>query len=94
MRNILITGGCGFIGQHLVKRLLNEETDYKISVIDNVVSNIKKNRYYQNHSNKLVRKYNSKRRSQKNRSEVSFYKADIRNKDSILKILYDQKVDN
>ena len=93
MHNILITGGCGFIGHHLVKRLLHEETHYKISVIDNVVSDPKKNRYHQNYSNKFVRKHNSKRSSQKNRSEVSFYKADIRNKDSILKIFYDQKVD-
>jgi nucleoside-diphosphate-sugar epimerase len=93
MHNILITGGCGFIGRHLVKRLLNEETHYKISVIDNVVSNIKKNRCYQNHSNKLIGKHNLKPSSQKNKSEVSFYKADIRNKDSILEVFNDQKID-
>jgi nucleoside-diphosphate-sugar epimerase len=93
MHNILVTGGSGFIGHHLIRRLLHEETRYKISVIDKVASNIKKNRYYQNHSNQPVRKHNSKRTLQKNRSEVSFYKADIRNKDSILKIFYEEKID-
>jgi UDP-glucose 4-epimerase len=93
MLSILITGGSGFIGQHLVKRLLREENRYKISIIDNVVSNIEKSPSYQKDSDNLVRKHNLKHSSQKNTSEVSFYKADIRNKDSISKIFYDQKVD-
>ena len=93
MDNILITGGSGFIGQHLVKRLLREESRYKISIIDNVVSNIDKNISYQYYSDNVVRKHNSKGSSQKNRSEISFYNADIRNKESILKIFHDQKVD-
>lgn len=33
MKNILITGGCGFIGHHLVKYLL-ETTDHNIYIID------------------------------------------------------------
>ncbi|WP_028950948.1 UDP-glucose 4-epimerase GalE [Sulfurihydrogenibium subterraneum] len=33
--NILITGGAGYIGSHVVKQLL-EETDYKITIIDNL----------------------------------------------------------
>ena len=32
MKNVIITGGCGFIGSHVVERLL--EGDYHISVLD------------------------------------------------------------
>ena len=33
MRNVLITGGAGFIGSHLVARLLSEG-DWRVSVVD------------------------------------------------------------
>jgi len=33
-KNILITGGCGFLGQYLVRDLLNEFSDLKIKVLD------------------------------------------------------------
>jgi UDP-glucose 4-epimerase len=35
MKSVLITGGAGYIGSHMVK-LLGEETDYDITVIDNL----------------------------------------------------------
>jgi len=34
LNNILITGGAGFIGSHLTKRLVNK--GYNITVIDNL----------------------------------------------------------
>ena len=36
MPSILITGGCGFIGVNLIKRLLDEDKDHKIRVLDNL----------------------------------------------------------
>ena len=37
-KNILITGGCGFIGSSLVKKLSTAETNNKVTVLDNLVS--------------------------------------------------------
>jgi dTDP-glucose 4,6-dehydratase len=33
-KNILITGGCGFIGNHVVRLFANKYPDYKITVVD------------------------------------------------------------
>jgi UDP-glucose 4-epimerase len=44
LKNVLVTGGCGFIGSHLVDALMTEEA--KVQVLDNLssgtISNIKK----------------------------------------------------
>lgn len=92
MRNILITGGCGFIGSHLVKRLLDEKNNYKISVIDSLLNN-KDNNYFQKYNDRVVNRHNTKRLSKDIGNKVSFYNADIRKKDSILKIFNRQKID-
>ena len=41
--NILITGGSGFIGSHLIKKLLKIYTDIQIFSIDNYLSGSKNN---------------------------------------------------
>ena len=37
MSTCLITGGCGFIGRHFTKKLV--ELNYKVTVVDNMYSN-------------------------------------------------------
>jgi len=39
--NILITGGAGFIGSHLCKKLL--ENDHSVICLDNFITGFKKN---------------------------------------------------
>ena len=36
MKNILITGGAGFIGSHVVKRFVNKYPNYNIYNVDNL----------------------------------------------------------
>ena len=38
MKNILITGGAGFIGSHVVKRFVNKYPNYNIYNVDNLNS--------------------------------------------------------
>src|SRR5918911_990212 len=91
MHNILITGGSGFIGRHLVERFLGGKNHYKISVVDNL-SNNKKGNSYQNYKHKIVSNQ-IKCTSQNNRSnKLSFYNVDIRDKDTISKIIDREKI--
>lgn len=41
MKNVLVTGGAGFIGSHLCERLLNE--GFKVICVDNLLTGSKKN---------------------------------------------------
>ncbi len=43
--NILVTGGAGYIGSHVVKQL-GEQTDHKITVLDNLVTGFKESILY------------------------------------------------
>ena len=76
MKNILITGGAGFIGSHLVKYFVKKYKNYNIINIDKLTyaSNIKFLNEIENENN-----YN-------------FYELDICNLDSILKLFDEKKI--
>jgi UDP-glucose 4-epimerase len=80
MYNVLVTGGSGFVGKHLVKKLFQE--GYGITIIDNNLSKGYKcglDWIYNNGSNK---------------KKISFYKVDIRKEDSsISDILRQENID-
>lgn len=40
MKKILVTGGLGFIGYHLIKNLLEKDASLKITVVDNLSSSV------------------------------------------------------
>ena len=77
MKNVMVTGGAGFIGVQLLKKLLSIKLD-KIIVIDNL-SNMNK-------------RFNDILNSESN-NKFSFYKADIRNKQETLDIIKDKQID-
>jgi UDP-glucuronate 4-epimerase len=73
MQNILITGGAGFIGSHLVDRLL-AEGDWQVSVVDDF------NDFY----DPAIKRENVDR--QKENPNYRLFEADIRNKPALDKV--------
>ena len=95
MPNVLITGGAGFIGHHLVKRLT--ETDSDITIIDNL-SNANNNFLRKVKNAMQVQSHNSSRfirlRNEGNdKTNISLYVDDIRNKEAITQIMKADRID-
>ena len=76
MKNILITGGAGFIGSHVVKRFVNNYPSYNIYNIDNLT--------YAGNLNNL--------QDVKNKKNYFFFKVDINNQKEILKLFKDKNI--
>jgi UDP-glucose 4-epimerase len=85
MTRILITGGAGFIGQHLVKRLLQCEGRHSVIVIDNL------SRFNNKGFSKIV--INKSSSSFGSAGSYVFYKVDLRNKKRIYDIIRRESID-
>lgn len=76
MNNILITGGAGFIGSHVVKRFVNNYPNYNIYNIDNLT--------YAGNLNNLM--------DVNDKKNYFFFKVDINNQKEILKLFNDKNI--
>ena len=76
MKNILITGGAGFIGSHVVKRFVNKYPNYNIYNVDNLT--------YAGNLNNL--------KDLEDKKNYFFFKIDIKNHNEILKLFIDKKI--
>ena len=76
MKNILITGGAGFVGSHVVKRFVNKYPNYNIYNVDNLT-------YAGNLSNL---------KDLEDKKNYFFFKIDIKNHNEILKLFIDKKI--
>jgi dTDP-glucose 4,6-dehydratase len=77
MKTILITGGAGFIGSHLVRHMINKYPDYRIINLDKLT--------YAGNLENL--------RDVESASNYTFVKADINSEDEINKVFEDHKID-
>ena len=78
MKKILVTGGCGFIGSHVVRLLVNKYADYQIFNLDKLT--------YAGNPENLS--------DIDNKSNYVFIQMDITNEKEILKLFQEYKFDS
>jgi UDP-glucose 4-epimerase len=93
MHNVLITGGAGFIGHHLVKKF--SAMDCKITIIDNLsnANSIFLNTIKDAVQTSSVTRSRFVRLNASGIKDVSFYAEDIRNKDALIDIFKSEEID-
>jgi len=93
MYNVLVTGGAGFIGHHLVKRL--SALDCKITVIDNLsnANSIFLHKIKSAIQASRVSTFRFVKRNDNEINNVSFYAEDIRNKEELIDIFKSEEID-
>jgi len=77
MKSLLITGGAGFIGSHVVRRFVNNYPDYKIHNLDKLT--------YAGNLENL--------KDIENKSNYEFIKGDIQDAEFIHKLFHDKRID-
>ena len=80
MKNILVTGGAGFIGSHLVDRLLSE-SEWQVSVVDD----------FNNFYDPTIKRANAS--SHRKNSNYQLFEADIRDKTALENIFSENGFD-
>jgi UDP-glucose 4-epimerase len=93
MHKVLVTGGAGFIGHHLIKRL--SAMDCKITIIDNLSNS---NRIFLHMIKRAIQasSVGTSRYVSLNDDgidDVAFYTEDIRNKDALIDIFESEEID-
>jgi len=93
MHKVLVTGGAGFIGHHLIKRL--SAMDCKITIIDNLSNS---NRIFLHMIKRAIQasSVGTSRYVSLNDDgidDVAFYAEDIRNKDALIDIFESEEID-
>jgi UDP-glucose 4-epimerase len=78
MNKILISGGAGFVGSHLLKKLLSGKNNYRIIVMDDL-SNRNKN-------------FRIPHENDHDNADFVFYNVDIRNRKAISEALHREKI--
>ena len=77
MKTLLITGGAGFIGSHLVRHMVDKYPDYNIINLDKLT--------YAGNLENL--------RDVESASNYTFVKADINSEDEVMKVFNDHRID-